>query len=43
LENDLEESIVEASKKDDENKLIKRKFGEFQKMHLNCEKEKKDL
>lgn len=43
MENELEEFQVEAKRKDDESKQIKRRFQEFQKLHINCEKDKKEL
>ena len=43
LENEQEEWQVELKRRDDEVKIAKRKFQEFQKNHIGCEKEKKDL
>ena len=43
LENQLEEFQVEAKRKEDEYKVVKKKFYEFQKVHVNCEQTKKEL
>jgi len=43
LENELEEVQVEMKRKEDEYKLVKRRMNDFQKNHVNCDKDKKEL
>lgn len=34
---------MEAKRKEEEGKNVKRRFQEFQRIHINCDKEKKDF
>lgn len=43
LENELEECHVEMKRREDEFKQVKRRMQDFQKNHVNCDKDKKEL